>query len=166
MHEKQTVIVRVGVPDDIGSVMKLAEMNTQENGLAEADPRKIFEVMRAGLARHRSIIGVVGPVGGVLEGGILLRVGPHWYTEQHVLEEQAIFVHPDYRGLRDGSRVRALCEWGKQVALQMNVPLVVGILSNHRTAGKMRLYESIFGPCAGAYFLYNGRTGAAQQAAE
>jgi hypothetical protein len=48
----------------------------------------------------------------------------------------------------------------------MEMPLLIGVLSNHRTEAKVRLYERQFGKPTGAFFLYNGSTGSVQAAAE
>jgi hypothetical protein len=37
--------------------------------------------------------------------------------------------------------------------------MLIGVLSNHRTEGKVKLYGRIFGDSAGAFFLYNAKTG-------
>jgi uncharacterized protein YfaA (DUF2138 family) len=75
-----------------------------------------------------------------------------------VLEERGIFVHPDFRAAK-GGRARKLCEFSKFSAEKLGMPLLIGILSNHRTAGKVKLYGRIFGPPAGAYWLVDGKTG-------
>jgi hypothetical protein len=82
-----------------------------------------------------------------------------------VLEERAIFIPPEYRGVK-GGRARRLCEFAKQAAKAMEMPLLIGVLSNHRTEAKVRLYERQFGKPTGAFFLYNGSTGSVQAAAE
>ena len=43
---------------------------------------------------------------------------------------------------------------------------MIGVLSNHRTEAKVRLYERQFGKPSGAFFLYNARTGTQRAAAE
>ena len=39
------------------------------------------------------------------------------------------------------------------------IPLLIGVLSNKRTEGKIRLYERQLGKPSGAFFLYGARTG-------
>jgi hypothetical protein len=103
-------------------------------------------------------MGVIGPKGGKLEGAVLLRIGAMWYSDSEVLEEKAIFVDPHQRSAK-GGRARRLCEYSKQVADTLKIPLIIGVLSNHRTEAKIRLYERQFGKPSGAFFLYNARTG-------
>lgn len=160
------VTVRIGAPADVDGVMRLALMGASENGLVNPNQRKILEHVWAALNRDHGIMGVIGPVGGDLEGAVLLRISTQWYTDRDVIEELGLFVHPDHRksdgtGLRIGTGGRAaeLCNFSKRVAEQLGMPLMIGVLSNQRTAGKMRLYGRIFGDMAGAYFLYNAKTG-------
>ena len=56
-------------------------------------------------------------------------------------------------------RARKLCEFSKMAAERLNMPLLIGVLSNHRTEGKVKLYERVFGKPAGAYWLVGGETG-------
>ena len=39
------------------------------------------------------------------------------------------------------------------------MPLIIGVVSNHRTKGKEGLYNRLFGPPAGAFWLYGVKTG-------
>jgi hypothetical protein len=88
-----------------------------------------------------------------------------WYSDADVLEEKAIFVDPEYRSAK-GGRARRLCEFSKQVSDKLGIPLIIGVLSNHRTEAKVKLYERQFGKPSGAFFLYNAQTGHLQAAAE
>jgi hypothetical protein len=69
-----------------------------------------------------------------------------------------VFVHPDYRAAK-GGRARKLVEFAKKVSEKLEMPLMIGVLSNSRTDAKTRLYERQFGNPAGAFFLYGMKTG-------
>ena len=88
-----------------------------------------------------------------------------WYSDQDILEEKAIFIHPDYRNAK-GGRARRLVEFSKEASDYLKIPLIIGVLSNHRTEAKVRLYERQFGKASGAFFLYNAQTGGWKEAAE
>jgi hypothetical protein len=88
-----------------------------------------------------------------------------WYSDDRILEEKALFIHPEYRSAK-GGRARRLCEFAKRAAEQLEMPLLIGVLSNNRTVAKIRMYERQFGEPNGAFFLYNGRTGSVRAAAE
>jgi hypothetical protein len=155
--------VRIGTPADVDDFMDLALMGAHENGFAPPDPVKILKDVWAALHCDHGITGVIEGPQRRLEGAVLLRIGDPWYTRQLVLEERAIYIHPDYRGAK-GGRAARLCEFTKFIADQLGIPLMIGVLSNTRTEAKVRMYRRIFGEPAGAYFLYHAHTGGAVEA--
>jgi hypothetical protein len=157
--------IRIGTPEDLDGCMELALMACRENGFVNPNPRKMLEDFWQALNMENGLVGLIGKEGEKIEGGILLRIGTMWYSDEPVLEEKAIFIHPDYRSAR-GGRARRLCEFSKQAAKSLGVPLIIGVLSNQRTEAKVRLYERQFGRPTGAFFLYNASTGIYQNAAE
>jgi hypothetical protein len=155
------VEVRTGVVDDFHEVMRLAVDATQENAFIAPDMAKLAMPIYGVLTKQiPGIIGVIGEVGGKLEGAILLNIGEMWYSKEQIIEEKAIFVDPEYRAAK-GGRARKLAEFAKRVSDDTGLPLSIGVLSNSRTAAKMRLYERVFGEPAGVYFLYGAKTGIA-----
>jgi hypothetical protein len=156
--------VRVGDISDVDDVMALALSASHENGFVQPNPQKLLAEIWHGLTLERGVMGIIGEKGKA-EGAVLLRIGSMWYSDQEVLEEKAIFIHPDYRSAK-GGRARRLCEFSKQVADSLGIPLIIGVLSNQRTEAKVRLYERQFGKPSGAFFLYNAHTGAFRDAAE
>lgn len=157
--------VRIGTPDDVDGVMELALSACEENGFVNANPIKLLEQIWAALNKDHGIIGIIGEIGQKPEAAILLRIVNMWYSDEKVLEEKAIFVHPDYRNAK-GGRASRLCEFAKATSESLEMPLLIGVLSNNRTEAKVRMYERHFGKPSGAFFLYNGRTGQQLVAAE
>ena len=155
--------VRVGEAADVDDVMALALSACDENGFVSPNPERLLAEIWQGLTLHHGVVGIIGERGKP-EGAVLLRIGNMWYSDEQVLEEKAIFIHPDYRSAK-GGRARRLVEFSKQVADQLGLPLIIGVLSNHRTEAKVRLYERQFGKASGAFFLYNCRTGEARREA-
>ena len=162
---EQELKVWVGRPEDVDDIMELAMAACEENGFVQPNPIKLLNEIWPALNRDKGIVGIVGVPGEKPHGAILLRVGELWYSNEPILEEKAVFSSPDYRAAK-GGRARKLCEFGKKVADELGTPLTIGVLSNHRTEGKIRMYQRIFGEPSGAYFLYGSRTGACKQAAE
>lgn len=150
--------IRIGTPDDIHEMMDVALMACNENGFRNPDKTKLLNELWQALNLNYGLIGIIGRDGGPIEGAILLRIGPMWYSNDMVLEEKAIFIHPDHRGAKDG-RARKLVEFAKQTADELGIPLLIGVLSNKRTEGKIRLYERQLGKPTGAFFLYGAKTG-------
>jgi GNAT superfamily N-acetyltransferase len=145
--------------------MKLALSACDENGFVEPNTQKLLNELWHGLVLADGIVGIIGEAGQKLEGAVLLRISEMWYSDSRVLEEKAIFIHPDYRSAK-GGRARRLVEFAKRCAEELDIPLLIGVLSNDRTEAKIRLYERQFGKASGAFFLYNARTGMHKMAAE
>jgi GNAT superfamily N-acetyltransferase len=156
MSDKLTV--RIGTPKDVDDIMNLALSACDENGFVDPNPMKLLQEIWPALHLDRGVVGIIGQEGAQVEGAILLRIGTMWYSDLEVLDEKAIFIHPEYRSAK-GGRARKLCEFAKQVADSLGIPLVIGVLSNHRTEAKVRLYERQFGKSCGAFWLYGAKTG-------
>jgi GNAT superfamily N-acetyltransferase len=151
--------VRVGTPEDLDEIMKIAMVAVEENGFLNPNPGKLAAEIWPALHQDHGIVGVIGEPGKLIEACVLLRIGQMLYSDTLVVEERAVFTHPEYRSAK-GGRARKLCEFSKKVADDLGIPLIIGVLSNHRTEAKVRLYERQFGKPSGAFFLYGARTGA------
>lgn len=156
----EELVIRLATPDDVDEVMNIAVLASDENGFLKAVPERLLREIWAALSLDHGMIGVIGAPGGLIEGAVLLRIGAMWYAAEDdvVLEEKAIFIHPSYRQAR-GGRAARLCEFSKRMANELGLPLIIGVLSNSRTRAKVKLYERQFGAPAGAFFLYNAKTG-------
>jgi hypothetical protein len=146
--------IRIGTPDDLDEVMAAAQAAIAEIGLVNPDPIKVLEDVWPALNQQAGIVGIIGNSSGNVEGGVLLRMGKMWYSDQDVLEERCVFIKPEFRNSK-GGRARKLVEFSKSVAESLGVPLLIGVMSNVRTEAKVRLYERQFGKPQGAVFLYN-----------
>lgn len=153
-----TLQIRLATTADMDEVMRLAVTACEENGFLNASAGALAKEIWPALAQDHGLCPVIGPPGGEIQGLALLRIGSMWYApETTVLEEKAIFVYSKFRSAK-GGRAARLCEYTKRVADTLNLSLIIGVLSNTRTAGKVRMYTRIFGEPAGAFFLYNART--------
>jgi GNAT superfamily N-acetyltransferase len=152
-------IVRRAGPEDRDGVWKLFDLLYDENAMFQRSDRKIDYLLDRILDYDRidptdgglrGFMGVIGPVGD-LEGFILLVLSSYWYSEDIMLEEYANFVHPEHR---KSNHAKTLIGYARNLADRVNVPLSIGIVSNVRTAAKIRLYRRHL-PEAGSFFLYN-----------
>ena len=152
----EDIKVRIATPADIHQVMELGIAANEEIGVAKANPAKLLEDVWPALHRDGGIVGVIGKPGQVIEGGVLLRISNLWYSDELFLEERVVYVRPEFRKTTShkGGRGRILCEFSKSVADSMGIPLVIGIATALGLKGKTRSYERVFGPPAGAFFLY------------
>lgn len=149
---------RRGVLGDLDRMMVLTMTASDENSFIKPSPRKILHDVYPALKGDKGVVWIIGPEEGPLEAAALLRVTELWYSENLVLEERGIYVHPRYRH-KKGRRAHMLIDACKWTSKQLDLPLLIGVLSNQRTEGKRRLYERQLGEPAGAFFLYNARTG-------
>lgn len=154
----EDVHVRVATPQDLKGVMDLAMVVAKENGIFEPDINMVINDIWPALHGDRGLIGVIGDPGEDLQGFVLLRIGNLWYSQAEIIEEKTVFVAPKFRSAK-GGRARKLCEFSKKVSDELGLPLIIGVVSNHRTKGKEGLYNRLFGPPAGAFWLYGARTG-------
>jgi len=153
------ITVRIGTLDDLDEVMALSLAAVEDNGFLNADPQELVKAMYPALMQDHGIVGVTVEPDGRLSGGVLLTLSKHWYSSAIFLEERSVFVHPDFRNAK-GGRAARLVEFSKRVSDTLGLPLLIGVLSSDRTEAKVRLYRRAFGEPQGAFFLYNGATGA------
>ena len=156
-------IVRKATPDDRAGIWELFDMVHEENAILSQSKPKINWLLDRILHPERipdwdngtrGFIGVIGEVG-KLEGLILLCLGMLWYSDDIILEEYVNFVHPEHR---NSNHAKTLISYARHLADNTGIPLMIGVVSNHRTAAKIRLYKRQL-PEAGSYFLYNAHTG-------
>jgi hypothetical protein len=141
--------IRVATPEDAPGIMDLLRQMHAENGLEPLDEAKVGEFVGQAIARRLAMAGVIGEPGR-LEAAIGLFVGSWWYSSALHLEDRWNFVHPDHRV--GTSHAANLIAFAKRSAQQMGIPLLMGITSAKRTAGKVRLYERQMGDAIGAIF--------------
>lgn len=154
----EDIHVRVATPEDFQAIMRLATMVAEENGILSPNMELIAGDIWPAIHQDHGLVGVIGAPGKELEGFVLLRIGNMWYSTAPIIEEKTVFVAPRYRSAK-GGRARKLCEFSKQVADELGMPLLIGIVSNKRTKGKVEMYKRVFGDPAGAFFLYGAQTG-------
>jgi hypothetical protein len=152
--------VRVAGPADYQEVCRLLMLAHAENAIFKENPTKVdWYIRRCLWARNipeqdigpRGCFGVIGNVG-ALEAIVMLVISTMWYTDQSHLEEYLVFVDPTCRRGQARHGI-ALVNWAKAQSDRTGLPLLTGILSNHRTEGKCRLYRRLV-PKVGEFFLY------------
>lgn len=154
----EDIVVRLATPKDEAAIMELCMKAWEENGILDVNSEKVLGMLRPALYLWEGLCGVVGAPGQRIEGVVLLRLGQMWYADSWILEEKFVFIDPEFRSAK-GGRASRLCEFSKRVADGLGIPLLIGVLSNARTAAKVKLYERQFGSPAGAFFLYGTNTG-------
>lgn len=146
--------VRVALPADEAKLFDLFMIAADENAMAPINEAKVRDGIANAVYRRGGVIGVIDGKNGELAGAVGIIMAPFWYSEQWHCEEMLNFVHPNYRA---GSLnyARDLIQFAKWWSEQLGMTLLMGVLSHHRTEGKVRLYRRLL-PFAGALFLYRG----------
>ena len=145
--------IRLATPDDVHEIMKLAILGCEEAGISNLNQMALLEDVWPALNIDGGLVGIIGKPDGDIEGFVLLRTGTRWYSNNLIIEEKLIFVHPDYRNAK-GGRARRLCEFSQKASDALGLPLIIGVLSDIRTEAKIRMYERQFGKQTGAYWVY------------
>jgi hypothetical protein len=152
---KSKPVVRLATMDDLMDLLAMGRELHKENGMLNLDDDLIWQGAIDAIKGNNSVVGVIGPVGNI-EAAIHLAFRKFWYTSDWHLEELWAYVRPQFR---NSTNAKSLVQYAKHCADVLNVPLLIGILSNEKTEAKVALYRRQLGNPTGAYFLYNAKTG-------
>jgi hypothetical protein len=153
-------VVRLALKEEEADIMEMCREIHEENGLVSMDEGKVREMLYRAFNREGGIIGVIG-LPGKLEAIIMIVMTSFWSSKDHHLEELFSYVRRPFRTKFNGPdtikkpHAEALVRFAKKCSDDIGIPLVIGIITNKRMSGKVRLYRSILGYPAGAYFVIN-----------
>ena len=135
--------------------MELCRELHVENGIFPLNEDKVRAMLRRAFDRQGGIIGAIGD-SGKIEGLIYMLVSTFWYSDQPHLEELFAFVVPEYRKTKNAIELMKFAKWCSD---RSGFPLIIGVISNERTEGKIRLYQRQFSKPVGNFFFYksNGK---------
>ena len=151
-------IVRLATPADAQELWRLTLAAHHENALRSLAPERINWWMQRMLFPEaippddtgpRGVVGVIGKEG-ALEGMVLMLIGKFWYTNEFHGEELIVFCDQSHRR---SNHTTAMVKWMLDQCRTAGVPLLTGIISNHRTEAKVRLYRRLLGNPVGAFFF-------------
>lgn len=145
-----TIPVRKARPSDRATVLSICEQNWQENGQFGLSMRKVEVMVDKAFNNEGCIIGAVGQ-GKNIEGIIMLLIAQFWYTDDWCLEEIMNYVLPEHRR---STHAKDMISFAKRCSDEIQIPLVIGVVSNERTKAKIELYRRQLGDPCGGYFLY------------
>ena len=133
-------------------LMVLCHQLADENGMFTMSETKVRDVLRKAFNRQGGIIGIIGGEGEKIEGMVYLLVDTLWYTDETSLQELFLYVAPEGRRAKTAIELMKFAKW---CAEQSGFSLLIGVISNQRTAGKIRLYKKQFPKEeAGNFFVY------------
>lgn len=150
-----TESVRIANQSDEDEIMKLLGIMHAEGGILPLDEMEARNTFCLAFNRQGGILGVIGEPGDI-KAMIFLLISKFWYTKNKHLEELFNFVRPDVRKSKENYAPR-LIDFAKECASEIGIPLTIGILTNQRMEGKVRLYRRSLGVPAGAWFVFNSK---------
>ena len=150
MTTQRPLNVRVAEPKDEQAILGLMRDAYKEQPIFPLNDKKILAKIKEATERKGGVIGVIDGEHGI-EAYLIAVMCTYWYTDQMHLEELSNFVHPDHRR---STHAKSLIEFAKWFAEQLNMPLIMGILSTQRLEPKIRLYTRQVKHC-GAVFVHN-----------
>ena len=142
--------VRIATPEDEEEAMSLCRDLHKENGIFSFSDDKVLATLRKAFNREGGILGVIGERGNI-ESMIYMLFGEFWYSSDPHIEELFNYTAPEYRKSKNAVDLINFAKW---CAENSNMYLVIGVMSDHRTAGKVRLYQRVLSEPIGAFFLY------------
>lgn len=144
--------VRLAQGEDREGLSGLMTSLHGENGMFSLSLKNRDAMLDRYYNREGAIIGVIGDVGAPV-GAIYLAISQPRYSTDWLLAEEFNYVLPEHR---KNNYAQQLIAYAKKMSDGMKLPLAIGILSNHRTEAKVRLYERSL-ERVGAYFLYGSQ---------
>jgi len=154
--------IRIAHPDEGDKIFASLMLLAEENALApvsEARVRAMIDRCRGpepGKMRD-GVIGIIDAPDGRIAATVGIVMSQWWYTNAWHCEEVWGFVDPLHRSGKF-NYAKALIAFSKWWSEQMGMPLIMGVLSTHRTLGKIRLYAREV-PLVGAIFMWRGVEG-------
>lgn len=149
MDFKNCPDVRLAVVQDVPVLMGLMRKACEEDAQHPMDELKVFNMIRRYFDQNGALVAVIGEPGNPV-AYLLMIVDEIWYSPDHQLLELSLFVSPDHR---KSNYAKQLMSFSKQASEGLSLDLTIGVLSNERTAAKIKLYQRQF-KSAGAYFVY------------
>ena len=138
--------------DDLPELWRLFRMVHAEGGMFPFDDDLVHEFFDGALNGKQGIIGVIRGPAPEIRAMTFLLISRQWYTTKWHLEELLNFVDPKFRKSYYADALIRFCQYA---AKELNIPLMIGVLANHRTEAKVRLYRRRLGMPAGAFFVDN-----------
>ena len=140
--------IRLAREPDETPVFELLRFLYDENGMLTMSDAKVMKMIQQGTRSQGGVIGVAEEEGAIV-GCAALVIEQPWYTDEWILCERGVVVHPEKRASHHAENLIKFC---KEAAGLLKLPLVIGILSTVRTQGKERFYDRHM-KRAGAFFV-------------
>lgn len=149
-------------PSDKDAVIEICREDHAENGWFKLSQPKLETMVSRILDHGEGVIGLIRRAREI-EAIMLMQVSQFWYTDDWCLEEVLNFVRSPYRR---STNAKDMIQFAKRCSDELDIPLVIGVVSNERTKPKLELYRRQLGEPCGGYFVYSKRPLVAALAAQ
>ncbi len=148
-------VVRLATVGDAPEIMACLRVMHEENGLFAFSEQRVRDIIDLAVNPRPEVpippmIGVIGEPDDI-QATICLMLTNLYYTDDYHLGDMWNFIRPD---CRKKMYIDKLLDFAKSCADKTGFKLMTAVVSNKRTAAKIRLYERHFGPPVGAFFVY------------
>jgi hypothetical protein len=138
---------------DRDEIVEICKEDWQENSsfsLSQEKPEgKIDGILKSG----EGVIGIIRR--SQIEAIMIMQISQSWNSTDFCLEELLNFVRPQYRR---STNAKDMIQFAKRCSDELGIPLVIGVVSNERTAAKIQLYERQLGKSCGGVFMYSKKS--------
>jgi GNAT superfamily N-acetyltransferase len=137
-------VIRRATPADICAIVELgramhAESPTHSR-LSFSDAR-VTQLVASMIARPLTALVLVSENDGAIDAGALAHIEPHWYSEDLVAQELAVYVAPNKRGtLRAARLVASIDAWARAMGAKL---LQAGCTTGVAVNRTIELYEHL-----------------------
>lgn len=142
--------VRKAKLEDRQAVIDICVQDAKENAQFPLSMYKLEKKVTEILDGNGGVIGLIQRK--QVEAIMVLQIGTPWYTDTFCLEEVLNYVRPEFRR---STNAKDMITFGKRCSDELGIPLMIGVVSNERTAAKIALYERQLGKPVGGYFIYS-----------
>jgi GNAT superfamily N-acetyltransferase len=134
-------MIRQATLDNIPRLIELGRVMHAESARFAAlsfDAVKLEQTLEAAIKNH---FAMVSEVDGVVVGGLLAVVSPHWFSQDLYTCDIALFIDPQYRGGVTAVRLlKAYAAWAKDVGSKMTL---FGIMTGVNTEQTVKLCQAL-----------------------
>jgi hypothetical protein len=135
---------------DRDEILEVCKEDWRENSCFSLSEEKLERKIDDILEKGEGVVGIIRR--SEIEAIMIMQISQSWNSTDFCLEELLNFVRPQYRR---STNAKDMIQFAKRCSDELDIPLVIGVVSNERTAAKIQLYERQLGKSCGGVFMYS-----------
>lgn len=144
-------MIRAAIPQDLPGIVLLGKVMHAESprlGKLRYVPARALQTMAGLIDNPQGLLLVAEEPSGLLIGGLAAICREHWYSDQRMAYDLALFIHPEKRGGLAAPRLlQAYKDWAKEqgaVITQFGISTGVNLATTSRLLERMGFKPSGF----------------------